>query len=314
MLWVTWRQHRWQIVGGAALVLAYCGFLLYVGADGHRAIAECLRVVSTDVAPPACVRANRLYNALTGVMLAGSLLPLTVGVFWGAPMVSREFEQGTYRLTFTQSIGRGRWLLTKTAVLAVAAAVLGSSIGISVLWSVNRFAPMFESRVFGDPVAFAQAGLVPAGAWVLSLATGVLIGAVARRVTVAMALTLIVLALFSIGLTAIRPYYFPASDIVLGGASMFPDPSPVAGRSGWLRSISYVDSSGRELSSREAGAICDDPGNTYPTADCLNRHELLQQVSYHPAGRYVWFQLAELSLLLAGAAAAVAAARWSLER
>ena len=40
----------------------------------------------------------------------GNLLPLAVGVFWGAPLLAREVEQGTIRLVFTQSVSRRRWL------------------------------------------------------------------------------------------------------------------------------------------------------------------------------------------------------------
>ena len=38
------------------------------------------------------------------------------GVFWGAPLVARELESGTYRLAWNQSVTRGRWLATKLVV------------------------------------------------------------------------------------------------------------------------------------------------------------------------------------------------------
>ena len=43
-------------------------------------------------------------------------LPALVGAFWGAPLVARELESGTYRLAWAQSVTRTRWLAVKLAV------------------------------------------------------------------------------------------------------------------------------------------------------------------------------------------------------
>ena len=32
--------------------------------------------------------------------------PALIGIFWGAPLVAREFETGTFRLAWTQSVSR----------------------------------------------------------------------------------------------------------------------------------------------------------------------------------------------------------------
>ena len=34
-------------------------------------------------------------------------------MFWGAPLLAREFETGTFRLAWTQSVTRTRWLAVK---------------------------------------------------------------------------------------------------------------------------------------------------------------------------------------------------------
>jgi hypothetical protein len=39
--------------------------------------------------------------------------PGLIGMFWGAPLVAREFETGTFRLAWTQGITRTRWLAVK---------------------------------------------------------------------------------------------------------------------------------------------------------------------------------------------------------
>jgi len=33
-------------------------------------------------------------------------VPLLIGMFWGAPLISREFEAGTFRLAWTQGVTR----------------------------------------------------------------------------------------------------------------------------------------------------------------------------------------------------------------
>ena len=38
------------------------------------------------------------------------VVPGIIGLFWGAPLVARELEAGTFRLAWTQSVTRTRWL------------------------------------------------------------------------------------------------------------------------------------------------------------------------------------------------------------
>ena len=47
------------------------------------------------------------------------VVPAVIGIFWGAPMIAREIEAGTYRLVWTQSITRTRWLVSKLGVAGI---------------------------------------------------------------------------------------------------------------------------------------------------------------------------------------------------
>jgi len=104
MLWLTWRQFRAQaIVASAALV----------------AVAIALAVTGPHLASlfdsnglPTCrvgcgVDASNFINQVKGsgielVFYGGILLmyavPALIGLFWGAPLVTRELESGTFRL------------------------------------------------------------------------------------------------------------------------------------------------------------------------------------------------------------------------
>ena len=63
-----------------------------------------------------------------------AVLPALAGLFVGAPLLAREFEQGTYRVAWTQAITRRRWLLSKTALLALATVVAGGLASAIVMW------------------------------------------------------------------------------------------------------------------------------------------------------------------------------------
>ena len=43
------------------------------------------------------------------------LAPALIGIFWGAPLIARELETGTYRLAWNQSVTRARWIAVKLA-------------------------------------------------------------------------------------------------------------------------------------------------------------------------------------------------------
>jgi hypothetical protein len=316
MLWLTWRQHRWQLLAVTALLAVYWGYLLYAGQRVHQA----LRVLdgcsssASGSAPlarsceTASTTVNDLTNAMGEVVMFGNLLPLAIGIFWGAPLISRELEQGTYRLLFTQTVSRRRWLAVKLGLLAGSAALLGAITGAVVAWSQDGV-----TEPFGDDVTFSQSGAVPVAAWVFALLTGAALG-LARRVTPAIAGTLVALPVAFAGLVLLRPHYLPPAEGFLDAGQMIQGAPPENSPQGWLFQVSYVDRTGRELTPQAAGAVCADPGNTYPSPDCLNATGLRQRIVYHPTDRYPWFQLIEMGLLLTASGAMALLIRWRISR
>jgi hypothetical protein len=122
MTWVAWRQQRASAVA-AAVLLAVGGLVLL--ASGWQVTAS-----ARDSGLAACVAAggdcrvlaeafaSRYGPILEPVSTLGALLPVVLGVLVGAPLLAREFEQGTHRLAWTQSVTRGRWLAARLAVAA----------------------------------------------------------------------------------------------------------------------------------------------------------------------------------------------------
>jgi hypothetical protein len=66
--------------------------------------------------------------------LLAQIAPALIGVFWGAPLLTRELETGTYRLAWTQSVSRSRWLVTKLAVVGLAAVTLAGLLTLTITW------------------------------------------------------------------------------------------------------------------------------------------------------------------------------------
>lgn len=91
MIWLTWRQFRTQAAVMLAAVAALAAALAVTGpqlADLYRAAGSGLvdRLSSSD---------QSVHYAGLVVVLA---VPVVIGMFWGAPLISRELEAGTHYL------------------------------------------------------------------------------------------------------------------------------------------------------------------------------------------------------------------------
>jgi hypothetical protein len=176
MTWVAWRQHRGQAAAGAAMLLGYC--LL--------ALAE--------------HRFPRIGGATTSLAV---YLPVTIGVFWGAPLLARELESGTHQLAWTQSVTRRRWLAYRLLVASITGLLLSGALTALLTWGVRSTARPGPGRF----TFFDMHGLVPLAATLFGLALGTAVGGVLRRTIWSMGASLAVLILSRPGLEAVRPFY-----------------------------------------------------------------------------------------------------------
>ena len=138
-------------------------------------------------------------HILQHLVQAAVILPALLGAFWGAPLIAREFETGTFRLAWTQGVTRTRWLVTRIAVGALASiATAGLFTLIATWWSspLDRF----RNSPFG---VFDVRDLVPMGYAAFAFALGVGLGLLIKRTLPAMAATL---ALFTVARFAFTDY------------------------------------------------------------------------------------------------------------
>ena len=134
------------------------------------------------------------------------IVPVLIGMFWGAPLIARELETGTFRLAWTQSVSRMRWLLVKLGLVGLASAAVGGLLSLMVTWWYSPIDKVNQNR-FGA-AAFGLHGFVPAGYALFAFALGATTGLLFRRTLPAMAVTLVgfVVARFAVAYW-IRPHF-----------------------------------------------------------------------------------------------------------
>src|SRR5262249_52817678 len=75
-------------------------------------------------------------DELIFILCIGLLLvtPAVIGVFWGAPLVAREIETGTFRLAWNQSVTRARWLAVKLGLIGLASMATARLRSLMLTW------------------------------------------------------------------------------------------------------------------------------------------------------------------------------------
>jgi ABC-2 family transporter protein len=282
MFWLTIRQHRMQLVVTAVLLAAF-GLVLLVHGIGTRTAAAGL--TGEDLAQVLGERHQML--ALVIGMLP--MVPVLVGLFWGAPVLAREIERGTHVLVWTQSVPRRRWLLTKLAGLGLLVTLAGLALGAMVsAWTTTFEGTRFGYR-FGDTAVFASTGVAAGAWWLFAFVLGVAGGAVLRRMLAAMAVSIAVFLLVLVGVFLVRVDY-AAPERVVSPADLEREAGDVLPAGG-----AWLDPAGKEVAAIDA-ALCPDRATFYK---CVADNGY-QSVSYlHPADRYWRFQWTEAGILLA---------------
>ena len=139
-------------------------------------------------------------------LLIPLILPALVGMFLGAPLVARELERGTFRLTWTQSVTRMRWMLVKVGAQLVITLLAFALLSQLVTWYIA------QSGSFGGNGwdNFDVTGITPLAYMAFALALGITAGALLRNTVPAMLVTLVGYPLLRTLITQLaRPNYLP---------------------------------------------------------------------------------------------------------
>jgi hypothetical protein len=324
MIWLAWRQFRTQ----AAVVLgAVAIFAVLLAATGPGLADRYAR--GGDFLGEMSGRDTALY--VLGV-LAVLLAPFVIGLFWGAPLVTRELEAGTHRLIWTQT-GRVRWLVTKLGLVGLSAMAATGLLSLAVTWwSVpidkavaarnGRPGPGFLIFPRLSQEIFDSRGIAPLGYAAFAVVLGVILGVLVGRTLPAMALLLVALTVVQIFVSvSVRPRLVAPEQAVTAitaanltfvgdrGITVTLDHHPGA----WISSQQTIDAAGRPV--RPPSWVLGCPG---PNGDeCfarLNRLGYRQRVTYQPAGRFWTIQYAETAIYLALSLLLAALGTWWIRR
>jgi ABC-type transport system involved in multi-copper enzyme maturation permease subunit len=301
MIRLTWLQFRAEAVTAAA-ALAAVMIVLAVSAP-HRAL-------DTGAS-------HWLY--LAGIVVL-YLTPAVIGIFWGAPLISRELETGTFRLAWTQSISRTRWVAVKLGLTGLASMAAAGLLSLLVTWwssAMDQRNPLGGYRL--SVLLFGARDLAPIGSAAFAVALGATIGLLARRVVPAIAITLAIFAVVQVAvLLWVRPHLISpvravsplnVSAINAVGSS-FPDNSLFVGAAvnipgAWVYS-NQVTTTGGSTALGLAPQACTSgsakflpSGRTNACNAALGRLHLRQVVIYQPGSRYWAFQWSETAIFLA---------------
>jgi hypothetical protein len=269
---LTFRQFRTEGLVGIGLLLAFGIVLLVTGihlVDVNNAFLSTCKAAGDCATTPNPVASvdTPLQNALP-VLVAGA--PALIGLFFGAPLIARELETGTYRLAWTQSITRGRWLAIKLGLVGLVATLIGGLVTWMADWWEHPITAINQNQ-FGL-ANFGLHGVAPLGYAAFAFALGASVGAVLRRTVAAMAVTLIGFAgarlAFtywirshlaspvheSISLTS--PTATPGFGIQQPGGLVSLNAPSVGIPNGWVYSTSIVNKAGAAPTSQELTRAC----------------------------------------------------------
>jgi hypothetical protein len=323
MIWLTWRQSRLESwIGGTALGIVAL-FLLWSGQEIVSAyrdsiLPDCAVQSAEDLKCRTAASAflNEFSNIGGFNMLLMLCLPFLVGLLLASPTVL-DFEYGTYRLAWTQSVTRRRWLVTKIAYgLAIAAAV---SVPLIALWMWGR-GPIDDIQGRFNSNSFDVEGTVPIAYTVFAFALCLAIGTLLRRAAPAVGIGLVgFLLVRGFVSNQLRRHYL--SPLELNWDPLEPTPAAVlnpAFNRDWILGEGYTYAGGREVPEAdevvrscmmEAGAKSSDLVDT-----CLHDHGIHYALLYHPADRFWTFQAIETGLFLGLSAVLLAVTAWWVTR
>jgi hypothetical protein len=283
----TWLRDRSGLIGLSTLFGLFA-FVIVLERFTHPVRAG-LGSVNTD--------------AFTPVVFAVMLFPLVIGVFVGAPLLSREIQSGTFRFTWTQGVGRTRFLVTTLVmflgVTAVSACALGALLGwYAHLFELAGVESQWQSGLFDTtPVTLV--------AWALfALVLGTFIGALVGKTVTSMAATTLgvgglfvasfmdlihrLLAISPLSTSEISPFGIGLGTLnTYGGRGLGPSGS-------WLVRAWYTGPGGHVLGTGAAQKLLYQlasmkDSSVQPTRWLALRHYAFW-VSYQPASRFWIFQ------------------------
>jgi hypothetical protein len=310
VIWLTWRQQRTEALV-TTVMLALVGLVLVLtglhmhSVYGQLGLSGCVseQAQNTSACGQAIGTFKQRFSSLGTMIGWFNLLPVMIGVLFAAPLLF-ELEHGTYRLSWTQSITRGRWLTIKIAG-AIASVLLATLVlSLLVTWWRGPF-DQLDGRI--DPNnGFNFEGVAPYAYALFALALTLAIGTISRRLIIAVA------GGFA-GFLALRlpiQVWLRERLITPVHASWSPlQAAPHNLSQAWVLHSELVSHSRHVTTASGCSAV-----KQAPSAFCLQKLGFVQSVIYQPANRFWALQGIESAIFVAGAICLLALTAWWIRR
>lgn len=307
MIWVGWREQRTEtliavaILAGVALLLVPTGIAM-AHAYNHDGIAACLGAQRSVGCGDAVRSFQDRFNQISNLLGWLTLLPGIVGVLLAAPFIA-QFESGGYRLDWTQSITRRRWIAGK----------LGLSVGVAVLISLAFIAlvtwwrtPLVHLNGRMETSVFDSEGIVAVSYTLFALAIALAVGVVWRRAVAALVLAFMTYFAARLFVDAwLRQHLTPPLSVTWPARK----DEVAALQHAWVISEHPSDRFGNAIVPH-IGAC---PGGNVKRCFAAHAPGYIHAV-YEPASRFWSMQLVEFGLFAGVAVALIAFSAWWVDR
>ena len=271
MIRMTLRQFRVEAIVCVGLLAALAIVLTITGVDvahvndaflnGCKAAGNC-----SPMSNPVLNVDRPLQRALPPIL---TIAPALVGMFFGAPLIAREIESGTFRLAWTQSVTRRRWLAVKLGVVGAAAMAFSGVLTWMANWWASPFEAVNQNRF--DLANFGFNGVAAIGYAAFAFALGATAGVFFRRTVAGMAVTIVGFVAARLAVTFwVRPHLWspvqgpvPRADAsglvglqVSGGGTVSAVAPLVNVPNAWVYSATVVNQSGHAPTSAFLARAC----------------------------------------------------------
>lgn len=313
LIWLTWRQHRWPIAVSAGVTVILVVLMAITASDLGSMAAKCAdHAAKCEAAKTQSVPSHASYLMNTVIFL-----PVLVAVFWGVPLLAREFEQRTLPLAWSQDVSRDTWLAGKTTVMVVLIAAMGTVLGAESEHLAHQYHAATGESLF-EGTQFQAGGWLPLTLGLAWLAVGIAAGAATRRVLVAIAVVGGLWIVRMVGMVQLRPYFAtPVTTIKMfvagkddGGPAALKASNDMGINNG---SLPFLDAHGGTHSPQQVmDGWC---GSADDMNACLHQHGIVGTLDkFQPASRMGTFHLIENGMNLGLFVIALAVAWWCVRR
>lgn len=312
MIWVAWRQQRTETLIVVVVLALLAALLVPTGIEmasryDRDGLSACAAVGNAGGCREAIQSFTARFDGLMQLVPWINLIPGVFGIALAAPLLL-ELEAGTYRLAWTQSITRRRWLAVKLGLTSLAAVLAALAITALMTWwrtPLDHLQGRFEN-------AYDFEGTVVVGYVLFALGLSLAVGVVWRRTVPALIAGIAGYVIARIFVQNwLRERFATPIETTWPASSGFQTPKL---DKAWVIEVWPSDRNGTAIASplnpvQGCEQSAGNGGVKIVDPSCLPDN-LYNHAVYHPASRFWAFQGIETALFAGVGVALIAFAAW----